>query len=88
MTKDDLCEINSRSDPSKSCHPQKQILHNMRNRNYHQHLYLAAKKELRVSAVVELPGWPGLREAEEETLWVSWVSGSEHSTHPGVTARR
>lgn len=45
MTKDDLCEINSRSDPSKSCHPQKQILHNMRNRNYHQHLYLAAKKE-------------------------------------------
>lgn len=44
--------------------------------------------QLRVSAVVELPGWPGLREAEEETLWVSWVSGSEHSTHPGVTARR
>ena len=24
--------------------------------------------QLRVSAVVELPGWPGLREAEEETV--------------------
>ena len=45
MTKDDLCEINSRSDPSKSCHRQKQILYNTRDRNYHQHLYLAAKKE-------------------------------------------
>lgn len=44
--------------------------------------------QLRVSAVAELPGWPGLREAEEETLWLSWVSGPEHSPHPGVTARR
>lgn len=33
--------------PSKSCHPQKQILYNTRNRNYHQHLYLAAKKGIR-----------------------------------------